>query len=109
MINEKGKTAPAPWVPFTRAGCDVGGFSTANIEFESIPARRQHRVRQRPRRKESRPTITTTRRKPTPISSGIAIHCAQNSPLCNNSHAKPDLLPDEPGGYAGFNALFGNQ
>jgi len=38
MINEKGKIAPAPWVPFTRAGCDVGGFSTANIEFESIPA-----------------------------------------------------------------------
>ena len=37
MINEKGKIAPAPWVPFTRAGCDVGGFSTANIEFESIP------------------------------------------------------------------------
>src|SRR5579862_3177553 len=36
MINEKGKTAPAPWVPFTRAGCDVGGFSTANIEFENI-------------------------------------------------------------------------
>src|SRR5579862_5311019 len=25
MINEKGKTAPAPWVSFTRAGCDVGG------------------------------------------------------------------------------------
>src|SRR5215471_4300643 len=38
MLNELGKTAPAPWVPFTRAGCDVGGFSVANIEFESIPA-----------------------------------------------------------------------
>jgi hypothetical protein len=25
MINENGKTASAPWVPFTRAGCDVGG------------------------------------------------------------------------------------
>src|SRR6516165_5195856 len=34
MINEKGLTAPAPWVPFTRAGCDVGAFSTANMEFE---------------------------------------------------------------------------
>jgi hypothetical protein len=29
MINESNKMAPAPWVPFTRAGCDVGGFSTA--------------------------------------------------------------------------------
>ena len=38
MINESGKTAPAPWVPFTRAGCDVGAFSVANIEFESVPA-----------------------------------------------------------------------
>ena len=26
---------PAPWVPFTRAGCDVGAFSTANIELEN--------------------------------------------------------------------------
>src|SRR5437899_13073116 len=24
MINENGKIAPAPWVPFTRAGCDFG-------------------------------------------------------------------------------------
>ena len=38
MINENGKIAPAPWVPFTRAGCDVGAFSVANIEFESVPA-----------------------------------------------------------------------
>src|SRR6516165_11649957 len=27
LIDEEGKTAPAPWVPFTRAGCDVGAFS----------------------------------------------------------------------------------
>src|ERR1700716_2109923 len=33
MINESGKTAPAPWVPFTRAGCDVGAFSVAHIQF----------------------------------------------------------------------------
>src|SRR5262249_32679270 len=40
---------------------------------------------------------------------GIAVHCAKNSPLCNNSHARDDLLPDEPGGgYSGFKALFGN-
>src|SRR5437879_1099310 len=29
------KTTPAPWVPFTRAGCDFGGVSTANIELEN--------------------------------------------------------------------------
>ena len=26
MIDQRGKTHPAPWVPFTRAGCDVGAF-----------------------------------------------------------------------------------
>src|SRR5207253_6556412 len=39
---------------------------------------------------------------------GIGIHCAQGSTTCsaaNNGRAA--LLPDEPGGYAGFNALYG--
>src|SRR5215467_12929980 len=31
MLAQDGKTHPAPWVPFTRAGCDVGAFSVANI------------------------------------------------------------------------------
>src|SRR5258708_30529852 len=35
MVNQQGKIHPAPWVPFTRAGCDVGAFSIANIEFEN--------------------------------------------------------------------------
>src|SRR5262249_55704874 len=38
MLTDTGKTLPAPWVPFTRAGCDFGAFSVANIEIESIPA-----------------------------------------------------------------------
>ena len=43
---------------------------------------------------------------------GIAVHCggASNS-VCNSAYgalnAKPDPLPDEPGGYVGFKALFG--
>src|SRR5438128_11988734 len=35
MINENGKIAPAPWVPYTRAGCDVGQVSTANTILEN--------------------------------------------------------------------------
>src|SRR5262249_18800103 len=35
MITDGQKTTPAPWVPFTRAGCDVGGVGTANIELEN--------------------------------------------------------------------------
>ena len=36
MIDQRGKIHPALWAPFTRAGCDVGAFSIANIEFENI-------------------------------------------------------------------------
>ena len=32
MLAQNGKNAPAPWVPFTRAGCDVGASSIADIE-----------------------------------------------------------------------------
>jgi hypothetical protein len=107
MANELGKIAPAPWVAYTRAGCDVGAFSIANIEFERIPD-----------------DVNTVFGKTSPEGiiandpnrfdeavadfEGIAIHCAKGSPLCNNSHGRPDLLPDETGGYTGFNALYGN-
>src|SRR5438132_954882 len=35
MINENGQIAPAPWVPFTRDGCDVGQVATANPSLEN--------------------------------------------------------------------------
>src|ERR671930_2098651 len=35
MINENGKVAPAPWVPYTRAGCDFGAIATANTILEN--------------------------------------------------------------------------
>jgi hypothetical protein len=39
---------------------------------------------------------------------GAAIHCTIGSTLCTAANsAVPDLLPDEPGGYAGYQALFG--
>src|ERR1700740_1036796 len=37
MLAADGHNAPAPWVPFTRAGCDVGAYSTANIVIERTP------------------------------------------------------------------------
>jgi hypothetical protein len=107
MVNELSKIAPAPWVPFTRAGCDVGAFSVANIEFESIPA--DVNTVFGPASPEGiEANNASLRDKATADFLGIAIHCAQGSTLCNNSNGKPDLLPDEPGGYAGFNALYGN-
>src|ERR1700674_4196668 len=35
MVTTGGKTPPAPGAPFARAGCDVGGVGTANIELEN--------------------------------------------------------------------------
>jgi len=107
MANELGKIAPAPWVAYTRAGCDVGGFSTANIEFESIPAD-VNTVFGATSPEGIEANDRTQFAKAVADFEGIAIHCAKDSPLCSNSHGRPDLLPDEPGGYNGFNALYGN-
>jgi hypothetical protein len=40
---------------------------------------------------------------------GIAVHCSKASTsVCNGAaNTRPDNLPDEPGGYSGFPALFG--
>ena len=113
MLNELGKAAPAPWVPFTRAGCDVGGFSVANIEFERVPddvttfygAGSAVDTAVRAQLASASPA---TRQQPTTDYLGVAIHCAVGSPRCNNGFATSDPLPDEPNGYNGFKGLFGN-
>jgi hypothetical protein len=104
MIDQRGKVHPAPWAVFTRAGCDVGAFSTANIEFENISSDINNVFGpSSPQAAEAKATPG----KAIADFEGIAVHCAQNSPLCSQG-AAPDLLPDEPGGYAGFTALYGN-
>src|SRR5207248_4599786 len=40
---------------------------------------------------------------------GIGVHCASGNATCSNPNARPDALPNEPGGYSGFNGLFGNK
>src|SRR5262249_62143575 len=35
MITDGGKNAPAPWVSYTRAGCDVGNVSVADTVLEN--------------------------------------------------------------------------
>src|SRR5437763_1340313 len=34
MVTPTGANAPAPWVPYTRAGCDFGAVATANAVLE---------------------------------------------------------------------------
>jgi hypothetical protein len=107
MLTAGGKNAPAPWVPFTRAGCNVGGVSTANIELENIGI--------------DIPTVfgpgsaqaieaANNPDQATADFVGIAIHCAKNNATCSNANGgRADLLPDEPGGYNGYQALFGHR
>src|SRR6266568_4520716 len=105
MINENGKIAPAPWVPFTRAGCDFGAVATANTILENtaidIPTVFG----------AGSPEAMEVASNPGQAFAdfvGIGVHCAQDSGICAQStHARPDLLPDEPGDYSDFNGLFG--
>jgi hypothetical protein len=106
MINENGKVAPAPWVPFTRDGCDFGAVATANTILENtaidIPtvfgagsAQAQE--------------VTSNPGQAFADFVGIGVHCAQGSSRCSTANGgRSDLLPDEPGApYQNFNGLFG--
>jgi hypothetical protein len=105
MINENGKIAPAPWVPYTRAGCDVGAVATANTILENTGI--------------DVPTVFgASSAEATEVATnpgqafadfvGIGVHCAAGSTLCAAANnGRPDVLPDEPGGYSGYNGLFG--
>jgi hypothetical protein len=107
MITADAHNAPAPWVPFTRAGCNWGGAGTANAVLENIG-----------------PDVPKVFGAGSPESAevasnpgqafadfvGVAVHCASGAAMCSSAnHGRPDLLPDEPGGYNGFNALFGHK
>jgi arylsulfatase A-like enzyme len=104
MLTADGKNAPAPWVPFTRAGCNVGAVATANTVLENnsvdIPTVFG----------SGSPESMETSAQKTADFVGIGVHCGNLQPLClTSAHAKEDKLPDEPGGYAGYKALFGHK
>src|SRR6476646_5693024 len=110
MVNENGKIAPAPWVPFTRNGCDVGEVSTANTILENtgidIPTFFGPTSPEAVQAHADSPGSSATQTFADYV--GIGVHCAQVSSICGSSgHAHADVLPDEPGGYSGFNALMG--
>ena len=102
MLSADGKNAPAPWVPFTRAGCDVGVISSANIAIETpsfdVPF-------------IFGPNSPEAQEPPDQQFNdfeGAAVHCAKGSPVCSSAnHGVADVLPQEPDGYTGFNALYG--
>jgi hypothetical protein len=113
---------PAPWVPFTRAGCDVGDVATANQELENtavdIP---KVFGPNSPEAQQLAADSDPFKDAETADYVGIAVHCAQGDAFCANATgnrgnqttpsptASPDLLPDEPGGYSNFQGLFGHR
>jgi hypothetical protein len=121
MVTDGGLTTPAPWVPYTRAGCDFGGVGTANIELENTGTGPFGDISQVFGCPSAECTEATNANAATPRTAegsialtdfvGIAIHCADGGGICadpaNESAARPDRLPDEPGGYADFQGLFG--
>ena len=107
MITPDGKNTPAPWVPYTRAGCNVGQVATANTVLENIAT-----------------DIPTVFGAGSPQAQevasnpgqafadfvGIGVHCALANALCSDGNGgASDLLPDEPGGYSGYKALYGHK
>ncbi|HEV2235874.1 MAG TPA: hypothetical protein VGR57_04350 [Ktedonobacterales bacterium] len=106
MLAADGKSnTPAPWVPFTRAGCNFGGVSTANVVLENI-ATDIPTVFGAGSPEASEVTANPTKAFTDFV--GIGVHCAAGNALCSAANnGKSDRLPDEPGGYNGYNALFG--
>ena len=98
MLTAQGKNAPAPWVPFTRAGCDVGAFSTANIEFENVSSDINNVFGSTSWEAQE---AASNFDKAVADFEGISIHCTPHSRICGRA-GQPDKLPDEPGGYDGF-------
>ena len=110
MINENGVVAPAPWVPYTTAGCDFGAIATANTILENtgidIPTFFGPTSPEAIQAASDSPGQPATQTFADYV--GLGVHCAHGSAICGAStDSKPDLLPDEPQPYTGYSALMG--
>jgi hypothetical protein len=112
------RTTPAPWVPYTRAGCDVGAVASANIVLENTstgPNGDMTKVfgQGSPQWNEAlasnaAPFGTAAHSLAQTDFVGLGVHCGRPGGLCaGNPAATVDALPDEAGGYTGFQGLFG--
>jgi hypothetical protein len=115
-------TTPAPWAPYTRAGCDFGAVGTANLELENnavdIP---KVFGPDSPEAQQLAQDPDSFGDAETADYAGVAVHCAKRNAFCASAEgvkfgqtapthtAVPDALPDEPGGYKGFQGLFGHR
>ncbi len=115
-------TTPAPWVPFTQAGCDVGQVASANtiLENTAVDIPKVFGAGS-PENQQLNADPDSFKDAETADYVGIGVHCAQGSAFCSTAKgvkfgqttpsptAVADALPNEPGGYTGFQALFGHR
>ena len=106
LVDENGNNVPAPWVPYTRAGCRVGYFgmngpvleSTSEIPKLFPPASQAYMDFQNNNPDTGANYV------------GIAVHCPAGDQFCSAANGGiSDVLPDEPNGYSSFNELLGNR
>ncbi|MBO0776380.1 MAG: hypothetical protein J2P34_08685, partial [Actinobacteria bacterium] len=113
---------PAPWVPYTRAGCDFGAVGTANLELENTAVDIPKVFGPgSPEAQQLAADSDSFKDAETADYVGVAVHCAQGNAFCASARgvkfgqtsptatASPDVLPDEPGGYTGYQGLFGHR
>ncbi|HEX4701021.1 MAG TPA: hypothetical protein VH352_02740 [Pseudonocardiaceae bacterium] len=107
LVGPSGGVAPAPWVPYTRAGCDFGTVAAANTELENtVPDVPVVYGANSPQAKEAEDP--NQQNKAAADFEGLAVHCARTSACASAANAMPDVLSSEPRGYNGFKALYGN-
>jgi hypothetical protein len=111
MITPTGLNAPAPWVPWTRAGCNVGAISIANMELENVSGDlKTVFANDQTVLAAALAEASSNFQQAVADFEGIAIHCAAGSAVCFSANGgQPDVLKDEPNGYTGFNALYGHK
>ena len=82
-------TTPAPWVPFTRAGCNVGDIATANAELENtavdIP---KVFGAGSPEDQQLINDPDSFKDPETADYVGVAVHCAKGSAFCAGRHRR---------------------
>jgi hypothetical protein len=107
LTQPDGTNTPAPWIPYTKAGCNFGAIAAADMELENVSTSATGDITNvfgsgSPQWNEAK----TNSAKAVTDFEGVAVHCAQGSPICASGEA--DNLPASQN-YSGFQALFGTQ
>src|SRR5690242_11949496 len=84
LIGQNGKTPPAPWVSYTRAGCDVGSVAAANTELENttpdVP------LVFGANSADAKEAEGANQDKAAADYEGLSVHCALGSAVCADHH-----------------------